>query len=74
MLDRDLKMIAMQMATLLPDDEEMARKTCAFLEELINGYLYAKEASGYARRSSFSGEDSNIARFVGKEPISPRKM
>lgn len=40
MLDRDLRMQAMTLATQLPDDEMTARKVYAMLGELIDGWIF----------------------------------
>lgn len=40
MLERDLKMQALSLATQLPDDEATARKVHAFLGELIDQWIF----------------------------------
>lgn len=47
MLDRDLRMAAMALATQLPDDEATARKIYALLGELIDTWIFV-DSSGQA--------------------------
>lgn len=44
MLDRDLKMVALTLATQLPDDEMTARRVHAMLGELLDIWIFNSEA------------------------------
>lgn len=78
MLDRDLKNIAMQMATLLPDDKQTAKRVHTLLNELIEGWLY-EEGKDFFEAGSDSGaasppSDSAVIKFAGKPLKSPTNM
>lgn len=72
MLERDLKVIAMQMAAHLPDDEETTRRVYALLGELIDGWLYSRPKRPAGISGSGAVADSNVHRFKGNADISPR--
>jgi len=50
MLQRDLKLQAMSLATQLPDDEETARRVHAYLGYLIDNWLFG-EKEGFAGKT-----------------------
>lgn len=74
MIDRDLRHIAMQMASQLPDDLQSARRVHALLGELIEGWLFQDSSSCQPRLRVCSDEDvdSKVTRLVGNADISPR--
>ena len=41
MLERDYKMMALSLATQLPEDEATARKVLAYLSELVDGWIFS---------------------------------
>jgi len=69
MLDRDLKVIAMQMAAHLPDDETTSRRVYALLGELIDQWLYNQPSNPFMAGDCSA---SNVTKFIGKADISPR--
>lgn len=72
MLERDLKVIAMQMAAHLPDDEETTRRVYALLGELIDIWLYSRPSKPAGILTSGIAAESNVHKFKGKEDMSPR--
>ena len=70
MLDRDLKLIAIQMAALLPDDKKSSRKVHGCLGELIEHYLFEENCQAFLRDATDS--ESNITRLPGKDAKSSR--
>lgn len=66
MADKELKALAMQMASLLPDDQKTSRRIHYYLGEIIEGWLFADQA--FLR----SGDESNITKFPGSEAKSSR--
>jgi len=73
MLDRDLRMQAMTLATQLPDDEMTARRVYAMLGELIDGWIFKDsviQASALASRPV--GASAHLdARCIGKDETLP---
>lgn len=72
MLERDYRIMAMQLATQLPDDKDAARRVHAFLGELIENWIFN---DGQARLRVVDGvgaePSSNITRLSGKPDLSP---
>lgn len=72
MLERDLKVIAMQMAAHLPDDEATTRRVYALLGRLIDEWLYSQPRRAVEPELSEDNSASNVHKFLGKADISPR--
>lgn len=74
MLDRDLKMAAMALATQLPDDEATARKVYALLGELIDIWIFAdRPGQAFELPSRPTGNIlSSEARPIGNPEVLPR--
>lgn len=68
MLDRDLRMQALTLATQLPDDEISARKVHAMLGELIEQWIYRDSVIQSSALPKTSGSPASIdARYIGKD-------
>lgn len=74
MLDRDLKMAAMALATQLPDDEATARKVYALLGELIDVWIFAdRQNQAFELPSRPAGNIlSSLANPSGNPEVLPR--
>lgn len=68
MKNQELKTLALQLATQLPDDREKALKVLELTKELITGWVYADRA---ALTAVPSGE-SKVVSLSGKPDTSPR--
>ena len=74
MLDRDLRMAAMALATQLPDDEATARKVYALLGELIDVWIFADRQNQAFELPSRPGGSilSSLASPNGNPEVLPR--
>ncbi len=74
MLDRDLRMAAMALATQLPDDEATARKVYALLGELIDVWIFVdRPGQAFELPSRPSGNIlSSVASPNGNPEVLPR--
>jgi hypothetical protein len=73
MLDRDLRMQAMTLATQLPDDEMTARRVYAMLGQLIDGWIFKDSViQPSALPSNPIGSCAQVeARCMGKDETFP---
>lgn len=73
MLDRDLRMQAMTLATQLPDDEMTARRVYAMLGELIDGWIFKDSViqSVALPSNPMGGGVHSDAKFIGKDERLP---
>ena len=71
MIERDLKVIALQMAALLPDDRASSLRVHMLLGEIIVLWLYKNEGQAFLRDVSECSE-SNITRLPGRDAKSAR--
>lgn len=68
MKNQELKTLALQLATQLPDDREKALRALELTRELITGWVYADRAALIAVPS----EESKVVSLSGKPDTSPR--
>ena len=74
MLERDLRMQALTLATQLPDDEMTARKVYTLLGELIDGWIFREDLiqSSTLPSNSTGISNSGFAKCIGKDEAFPR--
>lgn len=74
MLDRDLRMAAMALATQLPDDEATARKIYALLGELIDLWIFVDSpGQAFSLPSRPTGNIlSSVANPIDSPEVLPR--
>lgn len=74
MLDRDLRMAAMALATQLPDDEATARKIYALLGELIDIWIFVdSQGQAFSLPSRPTGNIlSSVANPIDSPEVLPR--
>jgi hypothetical protein len=74
MLERDLKMAAMSLATQLPDDEATARKVYALLGELMDIWIFVDgQGQSFELPSKPSGNILSLdASPIGNPEVLPR--
>lgn len=68
MKNQELKTLALQLATQLPDDREKALRVLELTRELITGWVYADRAALAALPSG----ESKVVSLSGKPDTSPR--
>ena len=74
MLERDLRMQALTLATQLPDDEMTARKVYTLLGELIDGWIFRDDViqSSDLPNNPAGISNSSLAKCIGKDEVFPR--
>lgn len=73
MLDRDLRIQALTLATQLPDDEMTARRVHAMLGELIDNWIFKDSViqSSALPARAMGGADHFEAKYIGKDEALP---